>query len=604
MKVLVFDFEYVSWNEVLEKSLLRCAESFGLTCHLERCGTTVSLYVQATQETLAEFADLLGSQVPLSLFLKSAAVREVQQLPASLSVWRSQNPPAVDMPFCPQCLEAFSDPASDAYANPFLSCEICGYARRVQQVPAALVLEGADGQLAQANRGQAVLDLVRDAVDRLLEREVMELDTLSGRYWVFLNHETAARTGEEPVLLFSEARSVDMMVFPHEGAFRAMASLEKPLVRLTLLPEYRERCAIVAYSIQCGLADDFILLLFSRELAAREIPGVFLTPAAPQCQEGVVRVRTDGVLLEPQGRPLVNTAGGMAFLESGERGLFPALQPALNPKHMYAQSAGFVAQVRDENFCRIERIQTDQRREEVSSASVHESVARENGCNPGDLLGVFVADFAQCIGRADDSGYETLWVAKGFGSTGWELVESIGQSESGARLLENYRSEYPGNWSALEGSGVLNYPVDSMVSLWNLCALVLESKGELAELAAQFAYTKAPRISYCADSLKDRTDFNPEWPLRSCMSYLLAGASVPSIAAGVMESYGEYLANLTLMFAQQEELDSIAIGGDLFTHHRFAEIFLHGVSSTLAVHGSRSLLIDGASSAYGKLFLA
>ena len=121
--ILKFIFQLESSNGVVEKILIRVANSLNVKLGLSRDIKNLYAFVEGSEEEIENFSRALAKELPLSIFLKSLSADVTEEFKDDLE----RVFPKINLPPCPKCLEEVKDENNENYFNPFHHCEVCGY---------------------------------------------------------------------------------------------------------------------------------------------------------------------------------------------------------------------------------------------------------------------------------------------------------------------------------------------------------------------------------------------------------------------------------------------------------------------------------------------
>ncbi len=106
-----------------------------------------------------------------------------------------------------------------------------------------------------------------------------------------------------------------------------------------------------------------------------------------------------------------------------------------------------------------------------------------------------------------------------------DILNEISKSESGKRLLENYKNKFPKTFAKCINQKELVYDNSSISSLWKIVEIVLGFEKPILENAKAALLQKGPRVDYkLIDSAKVyNREFNLLKLIQSGISFKLAG---------------------------------------------------------------------------------
>jgi len=210
--ILKFIFNTVANNGVIEKILIRVAKKLNIKLGLSRDLENIYAYVEGSEEELDNFSRELANELPLSIFLKSLNAEVTQDFKDDLS----RVFPKISLPPCPKCLREVKDPNSEHFYNIFHHCEVCGY-NVSNQVPSS-----------------KFQDVFKNLAKKIKEEGKISIQTMNGAYEISHNLENAE------IIVARDLASVAKYFFAFEGDAKALASIEKPIVKLKTNLEFKK----------------------------------------------------------------------------------------------------------------------------------------------------------------------------------------------------------------------------------------------------------------------------------------------------------------------------------------------------------------------------
>jgi len=266
--VLAFEFQYISNNGVLEQLLKNIALDFGITHKIIKNGSIVTLFVEQSSEKLGEFADVLSTSLPLSIFFKSLSVQVVDSIP---EVEENLLLCVFPIEFTPKILSNIKDKNSSAYLNPFVGFSLND----------VLVLSKDGKKLLCAKEANDFEKLYEQVANFISEGENVEIKTKSGNY-TFGKVENLLSLGifDNFEVMATDMSVVERIAVIRENEIKVLASLERPSIRVKVNAFYASKGILPTNRIKLRLADDLLLHLIGEKLFTKGVHFIFKTKSS------------------------------------------------------------------------------------------------------------------------------------------------------------------------------------------------------------------------------------------------------------------------------------------------------------------------------------
>lgn len=577
-------------NSRLAGFLARFQAQSPLPSRLEQQGREISLLARGTPEELAQLAEELGREIPLSIFLRESGLVVVPQpqetgaqnewleLTAEQNLTLPSSSPLPPLPPCPRCLQRAEDNFQAGRVDLAGGCRLC------QPPPADagyLSFAPSNGQLKLEHQPkqnvaapnspdpEAQHGILAAAAARLAEGDCLQLETTAGTFSLAADPASLpSRQHNRPgsyVVQLTSLRAMPEYWHCGEDELLRLGALEKPLVLLPPTEKAMQQYRLPPLNLPVGLADNLPSWYLGRHLEAKGIPLLFIT------EQAAIRHR-----------PRVLVDGAKTWLLGGERALLP-LQLALNfapQRHTPVEHE----QVRLSLSSPPQTTgkATDSRHDATTTVRLTTVAATPTTTGgqpwpPGRHRQDFTAFLAtapeltqpaakgdqQLFGislQREPGGMALLTASKIPLSrilmdcpaapplTCGRILSQVAELDHEAqRLLANYARRYPRHWQNLEGQ-TNTLRVDSLADLGTmLLALCRPEEGDsppsaadFFALAAHFTPGRSPLLELGGedhDALLDHRRL-----LRSVISYTLAGATPAALCRALLESLAERLA--------------------------------------------------------------
>ena len=534
MMILAFEFHYVSHNGVLENFLFQALEDNPLPFSLTRKETVLSLCVEGEEEALLSFSDKLGATLPLSLFFRSLHVRVADALEKE-SMARPEC--HVSLPFTPKMLGRVLEEGTKTFFDPFVAPEF-GLAWGAQ---APLVFAGEKETLSSEAISYAAL--FEAAAKHMVATGALHVKSASGWYRAVPVTQQVTYEEGKTLIMPCDLSVVEKMVVIKEDEIKALASLEKPLLRLNINAIYAQKGFLETPFVSMKMADDLLLYLLCLSLFREGVEFVALSPSAPaeanalygqggQVRENIgVTVLENGEFVPVFGEVYANPVlqkTAQAF-EHPSHGRFTAL---LKEHRLFQKSVGgfYFSQTHDDAV-----------------------MVYQESHGMVDLLHV---TFPETIGA---------------------LLDEIATSTSGERLVENYTKEFPELVAHARGISLANEP-KSIATLMGAAGVlfgygksVQEALKVMLDNALLYSGMKGPRIDFLVQGETLKGAFHAARIVRSGMSYRLAGADAYTLSFGYLDSLAHFTSDTLDRLKEEFGVTHVGFCGSLFGNKRMAE---------------------------------
>jgi hypothetical protein len=548
---------------------MRVADNLNMKLGLSRDLNTIYAYVEGNEEELEKFSNELARELPLSVFLKSLKAEITEEFKDD----EKREFPDISLAPCPKCLREVKDPENENYYNIFHHCEVCGYKAKGEKTDKSLF----DG-LAK----------------KLKEEGKISVQTMNGAYEISTNLENAE------LLVAKDLAAVAKYFMSFEGDAKALASIEKPVIKLKTNIEFKKTFGISKPAFDVKLPDCMVLeLLFdsfedAEILALKEIENPTDLSFEVKVEKTPKAVVTDSRTKD-------------ILIYEGDRSIVPAFEKEINSEKIGAYK-NYVA-YRNEGKTVIE-VNGEKKGETTSAKAPYAGFF--GVCESWNISEKTIMGY--CFYKHDES--KILLNSPKFGLVevndfvfsykNFEEIFSLiaTMNDTGKKLIENFSKKSPENFKhALKANTVSDKK--GIYYLWGLVGIVLNMGDDIEEAAEsvlkhanEAVAKKGPRIDYKSE----KNNLNPLWTIRTAMSFHLAGLDNYMISYGVIESLAEYLSNLYITFNKDTPLDGAVIVGDLFEGEFLNKIYTY-IDKNYPVYTPKAMQMSGAVEAFGSLVI-
>jgi hypothetical protein len=530
--ILAFEFSTRATHGVLENILSHIVKNAGFALDLRRNGNILTLFLNSDEETLLEFSNTLSNRLPLSIFVQSFNVQVVDAPfgePVKVELCE------LFLPFTPGMVSSVTDEKNSLFYNPFTPCEI------------GLDLES-NGILSFTCKDEVFTckegdfkTLFNKAALALCDGNSLHVSSATGP-WVIKALKYSHLDTNDAIVMPTDLSVVEKMVVIKPKEIEALASLEKPVLRLSLNAVFESKQIITEKFINMRMADDLILLLLMRELYALGVEFVVMKSGH----------NGDCHLVYEGGR--TRSLFHVNVLENGQ--CIPVKGDMYIPKNMPKVLEPFVA----------------------PSAKQAVSVLKENG-----LLKNRVA--CVCLSRkykdefmvySDTNGLVDLMYFD-FANSGKEIMDEICQSTTGKKLVDNFLAKYPKEFKSFCDLDLSSFPkslytiLGAAGVLFGFGDTVENGAGKLLDNAALFSGLKGPRIDFLLKGNTLRAQIDALRLLRSGMSFSLADTDAQTLSYGYVDSLGYFISDSLDRIQDEFKTTHVAFCGSLFGDRRLAE---------------------------------
>lgn len=544
--ILEFEFNYISKNGFLENLLIALCEEFGINHKVGKLDSIITLKVEDTEEKLTQFSDFIGERLPISIFFKSTAVNVVDDMTV---VDFEKNDFTLNLPFTPKVL---------TQSNPLMNNEV-----------GSPTFNASGIKLNGITYNKNYDELYENIAQIIVSGKRLHVNSASGSYELGKIDENFKNSMKENFIVIPADLSViEKMVVIRENEIKAIASLEKPTIRLKVNSLYDAKEILPSTRVKMKLADEMLLVKICEKLHKNGIDFLYRSSCESTSFENKVEIDGEFSLI-PQVEICVLENGEILIIDGDgySSSLLKAnLKKFENPAH--AQ----LASIMQEHSLFEEKVSCFYLSKKHNDMTMHIS---------------------------DKTGLMELTkfpIMRSFK----EIYEEIEKSTAGSKLVKNYKENFPEAYEKSLHVKISEDTPDNIYSIWGIAAVILgmadnieDGAEKLIVNAEDFGGKKGPRIDYLLnDKEAIQSDFNMLRLIRSTMSFKLAGTDDITLSFGVIESLAYFLSDTSDSCKENLSSQRTLLCGSMFGVRRLAEIACQNIVSGSKICLNRELPID------------
>ncbi|MDR1285165.1 MAG: hypothetical protein LBJ88_03075 [Campylobacteraceae bacterium] len=548
--ILVYEFEYVSNNNVLENFLQNFADESKIEYYITKDGCKISLHVRGDEDILIAFSDKLSNSLPFSIFLKSTSVNVANE-------WDNDKAIVVQkceiyIPFTKKALNA----AKDEF-NPFVKNEI---GRNLDIYP-PLVFTCNDKSTEYKN---SFKDAFSKAVDVIANGEKINFKTLNGTFCVSMIKKEAIYK-DDILIMPSDLSFVDKIAVLEDEEVAILASLEKPTIKAHTNLVFSSQYPNFPRFIKLKLASDLFLYFLSLALFKKGVKFVVLEAKDD-------RVNTS-LYFKQEIRDIEQIE--VCALKSGQ--------------NIITKGTSFTTP----NL--LKNIKTLKKRHHMQFAATIQELELFEKTNCGIYLSLNNDDMIMLYNDKDGV---LDFIQVDFEDCLSQILENIEKDDdNGRKLIEKYKQNFP---QIYENAKNISFKNKNISTLWAAAAYLLgfgdnlsDAQRKLFENIEIFGGQKGPRIDYkLTDENSVKTSLNERKFLRSVMSFKLAGTDDEILSFGIAESLVYFLSDFADKVKDDFEVENILLMGSLFGSKTISNLCVKHIGVNHKVHFNKELPIE------------
>ena len=558
--ILLYDFEYISKNLVLENFLKVICEEFGVKYKLRKEGKFVKLYIDEDEQRQHEFADHLSSMLPLSLFLKSSNAKITDSIVGKEINIKNT---AISLPFTKNAIECAKDAESFYYNHPFPPNEV-GF---INYNVTSLTLEDKNSTIV-ANNSRDYKNIYKKIANLIKNGKKIKIKTPNGIFLFFEINKENMKSIDNFEIIPTDISLVQKMVNITQEELQILMTLEKPIMRAKVNMVYEAKEILPENRIKIRMSNSVLLQLICEELFDIGVEFIGKSNDTVKCD-----IFLDYDIKIPK-IPDIE----VAVLENGE---ILVLQD-----DTYASK---------ESKKDLDKIREPSIRQFVSILKERELFDTQVSCF------YFSTKYDDAILYQDsDKGMLSL-VKFPLYSSIREIFSIIRKkSASGRKLIENYQKSFPKLYNFLLRVNIPRKLSNNFYNLLRFVSLIVgfsdnfeNAAKKLIENAEDFGGQKGVRIDMkLEDEDKIYSDFNPYKVIQSAMSFKLAGCDDMTLSFGVIESFSYLVSDIADAHKETLGSQNITLGGSLFGYPLIAELISKNLLPNHKIYFNQELPIE------------
>ena len=596
---IAFKFEYIHDNGLFVRLLKRIEEVSNVPLKLYNEGSSYTIEASGDQPALEALAEQISTLVPQSLFLKNYKIEalEKDENADEVKTQLSEVTTTFKVPYCPECQENVV-----TLLNPFTPCNVCGFTEMPLTLNDLTTATGIEVTTEQAFFNQAA--------QLLIKQGEITLPTYNGvRRFSLLEGNHVSGEG----ILYCNPTELSKNFLITQGELDALMMVEKPAVRLKPKLMFRAEHALEEPFYRVFFADDKITLAFSTALKNKGIDAVFADKittlqVASALEENLIITSGRDMLPWNVSMSLSNPSfcaygdfqaygdsNGLQVDREIDVGNKPFIRYVANseetiPKHAIVFEPAHAAQ---------RSIVLEHQLEGKALCGIH--LSREYTSH--------IFSFSSKIGYTPMVLFRDKDIVQPR-----DMLQAIEHmDEGGTRLVQNFKNAFPELYENIQKQEfTLNTDISDITKIWAMAASfiglyegedALKACEVLEATAIEFGGKSGPRIDYKVMSTDEGYQLDARLPLRSAMSFKLAGLDDYLLSFGFIDSLADFIAS------QAEDADAnvgtqgVTLSGGLFENRQLLMRTYNALSVNYPIYRNERLSVDGANVALGAITL-
>jgi len=549
--ILSFEFNYISKNALLENMLELICKDFDISYKIGKVDNIVNLYVEDNETELTNFSNFIAQRLPLSIFFKSTAVNVVDTIPENLD--NSIEECNLCLPFTPKTLVT----SKRNNFNPLINNEV-----GIPTFNAKGVLFKKEDSVIEVDNFS---ELYQKIAKIIKEGEEVYIDSTSGAYVI---GKIENIKDDDFIVIPTDLSVVEKMVVIKENEIKALASLEKPVIKLRVNTLYSSKEILPTKRVKIKLPDELLLLNICDKLNKDGIDFIYRIDKINSTCKYTLSI--DGTFNRLPQIEVCILENGEILIVNGDGYSSPFLKENLKKFDCHGH-AQFASIMQEHNLF-------DEKVSCFYISKTHDDMIMHHSQNTGmlDLIKFPVIDDIK------------------------EIFKIIKQSDIGKKLIENYIQQFPKVYEkAIECQIPKNMP-NNIYTIWGIAAVILgfsdnikEGSEKTIEFAEDFGGKKGPRVDYLLiDKESIKSDFDMIRLIRSAISFKLAGTDDIILSFGMMEALSYFLSDTSDSCNENLSSEKTLLCGSMFGIKKFAEITCKNITASSHICFNRELPID------------
>jgi hypothetical protein len=549
--ILAFEFNYISKNALLENMLESICKDFNIFYKIGKVDNIVNLYVEGNETELTNFSDFIVQRLPLSIFFKSTAVNVVDTIPDNLN--NSIEECSICLPFTPKTL----DTSKKDNLNPLLNNEV-----GISTFDAkGILLKKSDLTIEVDN-----FDGLYHKVAKIIKSgEEIHINSTSGSYIIGKIENIKE---DDFIVIPTDLSAVEKMVVIKENEIKALASLEKPIIKLRVNTLYSSKEILPTKRVKIKLPDELLLLNICDKLSKEGIDFIYRVDKIKSVCNYALQI--DGTFNRLPQIEVCVLENGEILIVDGDGYSTSLLKENLKKFDCHGH-AQFASIIQEHNIF-------DEKVSCFYISKTHDDMIMHHSQTTGmlDLIKFPVVNDIQ------------------------DIFEIINKSDIGAKLMENYIQHFPEVYKKAKECKIPQNIPANIYTIWGIAAVILgfsdnikDGSEKVIEFAEDFGGKKGPRVDYLLiDKESIKSDFDMIRLIRSAMSFKLAGTDDIILSFGMMEALSYFLSDTSDSCNENLSSEKILLCGSMFGVKKFAEITCKNITASSHICFNRELPID------------
>ena len=552
--ILAFEFNYVSKNALLENMLKSICDDFGISCEIENIDNIVKLYVEGTESILTNFSDFIGQRLPLSIFFKSTAVNVVNSMKENC---RNIEKCLLCVPYTPKTLSI----CKEDNLNPLINNEV---GIRTFNAKGILLKKGSK-TILNTSLGDSFDKLYSTISDKIQNGEEIYINSTSGAYVIGKIDNLKKK---DFIVIPTDLSVVEKMVVIKDNEIKALASLEKPAIQFRVNTLYGAKEILPTTRVKLKLADELLLLNICKKLNKDDIDFIYRVDTKESTCEYEIQI--DGTFNKIPQIEVCVLENGEILIVNGDGYSAPFLRENLKKFDVHAH-AQFASIMQEHNLF------------DAKVSCFYVSKSHDD----------MIMHLSEKTGMLDLIKFPVIHSVK-------EIVSIIERSNTGKKLLKNYREKFPQIYTTAINYKINNDVSNSIYTIWGIAAVMLGISNDLekgskkiVEFSEDFGGNKGPRVDYLlVDKKSIKSDFDMIKLIRSAMSFKLAGTDDVTLSFGITEAFTYFLSDQCDSCIENFSSEKTLLCGSLFGTQRFTQMVCKNIAANSKICFNRELPID------------
>jgi len=544
--ILAFEFNYVSKNALLENMLESICKDFEISHKIGNVDNIVSLHVEGDETKLTNFSNYIGTRLPLSIFFKSTAVNVVEKMPKELDTIPECK---LCVPFTPKTLAT----CKEGNLNPLVNNEV------------GIRTFDAKGVMLNKVSTTNFETLYSNTAEALVNDEEVYIDSASGSYCIGKIENIKEK---DFIVIATDLSVVEKMVVIRENEIKALASLEKPTIKLRVNTLFAAKEILPSQRVKLKLADELLLLNICEKLHKNGIDFIYRVEGKTSTCKHSVEI--DGTFTKLPQIEVCVLENGEIIIVDGDGYSAPELRENLKKFDTKAH-AQFATIMQEHNLF-------DKKVSCFYVSKTHDDM---------------IMHLSDKTGMLDLVKFPIVRNIK-------EIFKIIEESPTSARLLASYKEQFPEIYKNAINCQIPSNAPNNMYTIWGIAGVILgfadnivEASEKIIENAEDFGGKKGPRVDYLlVDKEAIKSDFDTLKLIRSTMSFKLAGTDDVTLSFGMMEAFAYFLSDTSDSCKENLSSEKTLLCGSMFGVRKFAEIASKNITTSSQICLNRELPID------------